>query len=97
MVTSAPSWAAAVAGLAALALTLPALAADPVAYDPAAGSDVLKNVAGVAYVVLLVVFAFRLLRRRADTARTTRFAAPPPLEDAPPRPRVKATPGRAAW
>jgi hypothetical protein len=43
-------------------------------YDPTAGSDFLRNVAGAAYVVLLVVFAFRLLRRRADFATSTRIA-----------------------
>jgi len=43
-------------------------------YDPSAGSDFLRNVAGAAYVVLLVVFAFRLLRRRADFATSTRIA-----------------------
>lgn len=43
-------------------------------YDPSAGSDFLRNVAGAAYVVLLVIFAFRLLRRRADFATSTRIA-----------------------
>ena len=95
--TSATPWTATAFTLASLLVTLPALAAPPVAYDPAAGSDALKNVAGVAYVVLLVVFAFRLLRRRADTATRTRFAAPPPAEGVVARPRVKATSARAAW
>ena len=43
-------------------------------YDPSAGSEFLRNVAGAAYVVLLVIFAFRLLRRRADFATSTRIA-----------------------
>lgn len=43
-------------------------------YDPSAVSDFLRNVAGAAYVVLLVIFAFRLLRRRADFATSTRIA-----------------------
>jgi len=84
---------------ATLAPALAAAAADAPSYDATAGSDFLKNVAGAAYVVLLVVFAFRLLRRRATTATTTRFAStPPPVGEArPPRPTVRATPGRAAW
>ena len=54
----------------AAAANLPA----KIPYDPSAGSDFLRNVAGAAYVVLLVVFAFRLLRRRADFATSTRIA-----------------------
>lgn len=57
----------------AAAATTAALPAK-IPYDPSAGSDFLRNVAGVAYVVLLVVFAFRLLRRRADFATSTRIA-----------------------
>ena len=62
--------ASAAEGAAAAANTLPA----KIPYDPTAGSDFLRNVAGAAYVVLLVVFAFRLLRRRADFATSTRIA-----------------------
>ena len=51
-----------------------AAAAARIPYDPTAGSDFLRNVAGAAYVVLLVIFAFRLLRRRADFATSTRIA-----------------------
>ena len=82
---------AALAAMLAPALTLPPAAA---AYNPAAGEEYIKSVAGVAYVVLLMVFAFRLLRKRAKNATSTRFGG-----DAPAKPRVlaKATPLRAAW
>ena len=81
---------------------LAAAAADKVAYDAAAGSDFLKNAAGAAYVVLLVVFAARLLRKRATTATSQRFASAVKAQEsldatrAAPRPTVRATPARAA-
>ena len=62
--------AAAAAATSSSSSSLPA----KIPYDPTAGSDFLRNVAGAAYVVLLVVFAFRLLRRRADFATSTRIA-----------------------
>lgn len=85
-----------------LATPLAAAAADKVAYDAAAGSDFLKNAAGAAYVVLLVVFAARLLRKRATTATSQRFASAVKAQEsldatrAAPRPTVRATPARAA-
>ena len=75
---------ASAAGAAMLGFFLSALAASAdeaatalpakIPYDPSAGSEFLRNVAGAAYVVLLVIFAFRLLRRRADFATSTRIA-----------------------
>lgn len=47
-----------------------ALADDGLAYDPTEGSEFFKNVAGAAYVVLVTFFAYRVLTRRADKART---------------------------
>jgi hypothetical protein len=47
-----------------------ALADDGLAYDPTEGSEFFKNVAGAAYVVLVAFFAYRVLTRRADKART---------------------------
>ena len=97
------SWPALTALAATLAHPLAAVAADSVTYDPASGSDFLKNVAGAAYVVLLVVFAARLLRKRATTATSQRFASTVDAQErlaavgrAAPRPAVKATPARAA-
>ena len=46
----------------------PALAAEGVKYDPAVGGDVVKNVAGVAYLGLVLFFIVRLLSKRARTA-----------------------------
>ena len=46
----------------------PALAGEGLKYDPGAGADVVKKVAGAAYVVLLAVFAVRLLSKRARSA-----------------------------
>jgi hypothetical protein len=37
------------------------------AYDPSGASDTLKNVFGAMYVVLLVVFGYRLFTKRAKT------------------------------
>ena len=97
------SWPALATLAATLAHPLAAFAEETVAYDPASGSDFLKNVAGAAYVVLLVVFAARLLRKRATTATSQRFASTVDAQErlaavgrAAPRPMVKATPGRAA-
>ena len=60
----------AAAALAALLLfSAPAAAAESgVAYDPGAGGDLLKNVAGVAYLLLVAVFLARLLRRRTNSS-----------------------------
>ncbi len=46
----------------------PTLAGEGLKYDPGAGADVVKKVAGAAYVVLLAVFAVRLLSKRARSA-----------------------------
>lgn len=60
----------AVAALAALLLfSAPAAAAESgVAYDPGAGGDLLKNLAGAAYLLLVAVFLARLLRRRTNSS-----------------------------
>lgn len=44
----------------------PALAA----YSPADGEQVVKNVAGAAYILLVCIFFFRLFRKRAYTGVT---------------------------
>ena len=61
------------AALTALLAPPPAFAdpaASAVAYDNAAGSESLKAVFGVGYVVLVGIFAVRLLRRRAARAKS---------------------------
>ena len=40
-----------------------------VAYNAAEGNDFIKNAAGAAYVALVGLFLFRVLRRRAKRAR----------------------------
>jgi len=99
--SSSLSLLAALASTAATSLltALPAAAAGGggLSYDPASGSDFLKNVAGVAYVVLLVIFAGRLLTRRASTATSTRLASAAPAPPSRRREVARATPGRAAW
>ena len=60
----------AAAALAALLLLgAPAAAAESgIAYDPGAGGDLLKNLAGAAYLLLVAVFLARLLRRRTNSS-----------------------------
>lgn len=51
------------------ALAEVAAAADgAVAYQPGGGADTLKTVAGVAYIGLVIVYFFRLFKKRADMA-----------------------------
>ena len=52
-----------------LLLSAPAAAAESgIAYDPGAGGDLLKNLAGAAYLLLVAVFLARLLRRRTNSS-----------------------------
>ncbi|BDA45070.1 hypothetical protein COCOBI_06-5500 [Coccomyxa sp. Obi] len=53
----------------------PALAEEGLKYDPGTGADVVKKVAGAAYVVLLAVFAVRLLSKRARSATEERITS----------------------
>lgn len=52
-------------------LAAPAAAAEgSVTYVPGAGGDVVRNLAGAAYLVLVGVFIARLLRKRANSSLT---------------------------
>ncbi|KAK9811259.1 hypothetical protein WJX72_000726 [[Myrmecia] bisecta] len=48
---------------------------DVAAYNPAGGSELVKNVFGFLYVVVVAVFVVRLFRRRAQRATSERIAA----------------------
>lgn len=62
--------------IAALAAAPPALA-EGLAYNPEGGAELFKNVAGVAYIALVIFYFVRLFKRRADTATSQRIATPP--------------------
>ena len=47
----------------------PALAEDALAYNPEGGSQLIKALSGFGYVALLGYFLFKILNRRARTAR----------------------------
>ncbi|KAK9825156.1 hypothetical protein WJX81_006625 [Elliptochloris bilobata] len=85
-------------------LVAPAAAAEGgVAYEPGAGGDLLKNLAGAAYLLLVAIFIARLLRKRAKTSLSQRWAsmgkqsAADEGAQAQQRPPVKATPLTALW
>jgi len=57
----------------------PALAEDALAYNPEGGSQLIKAVSGFGYVALLGYFLFKILNRRARTAREERIAGQGPI------------------
>ena len=63
----------------ALALAASGVWASPVGaavgYNPEQGSETFKNIAGVGYIILVVVYFFRLSKTRADRARKEAFAS----------------------
>jgi len=75
------------------------------AYNPAEGEEVIKNVAGGAYLILVLIFFYRLLRKRAYTGTTQSLrskaneaAVDDTLEkQASPTEQKEATPLAALW
>lgn len=65
-----------------------AQAADVVTYNPGSNAELVKNAAGLGYILLVSVFLYRVLRRRAKRAREERVggASPAPA----PQPQVTA-------
>eukprot|EP01023_Acetabularia_acetabulum_P041259 TRINITY_DN4014_c0_g1_i1.p1 TRINITY_DN4014_c0_g1~~TRINITY_DN4014_c0_g1_i1.p1 ORF type:complete len:297 (-),score=39.32 TRINITY_DN4014_c0_g1_i1:492-1322(-) len=57
-----------------LGSTLQAAAEEGAQYDPEQGSEVIKNISGVAYTALVAFFLFRLFKRRASKAKSQRIA-----------------------
>jgi hypothetical protein len=47
----------------------PALAEEALTYNPEGGSQLIKAISGIGYVALLGYFLFKVLNRRARTAR----------------------------
>lgn len=85
-----------------LMATHPAAAAEALKYDPSGGDEAIKNIAGVLYLGLVVLFVYRLLMRRAKKAREERLAGqkkpetPVPAPAPPPAaPRGRTTPLQA--
>ncbi|EIE21091.1 hypothetical protein COCSUDRAFT_33788 [Coccomyxa subellipsoidea C-169] len=93
------SWASWTALGSVLLAAGPAIAEDGLKYEPGAGADVVKQVAGAAYVVLLAVFAVRLLTKRAKFATEERLASAAKGEnERPPDPSIKrVTPLQSLW
>ena len=56
-----------------------AFAATQTAYSPSSGGEVFKTAAGAAYVVLVCIFFYRLLRKRATTGTTQACSSLPYL------------------
>lgn len=50
-------------------------AMDGSAYNPEQGSETFKNVAGVGYIILVIFYFFRLLKKRAERATTESLAS----------------------
>ena len=56
-------------------VTPAALAAEGVTYNPEAGSETLKTVAGVGYIILVLIYFVRLFKKRADRATSVRISS----------------------
>lgn len=61
--------------LSSLALAPASLAAEGVFYNPQEGSDTLKTVAGVGYIILVIVYFVRLFKKRADRFTSVRISS----------------------
>mmetsp|Transcript_31114 Transcript_31114/g.69136 ORF Transcript_31114/g.69136 Transcript_31114/m.69136 type:complete len:331 (-) Transcript_31114:737-1729(-) len=50
---------------------------ETVAYDNSGGEELIKNIAGVAYILLVGVFLYRVLSRRAKRMKEEKLSGPP--------------------
>ncbi len=74
-VFSAPALAALAGVLHDLLAAPAALAAEGVMYNPESGSETFKTVAGVGYIILVIVYFVRLFKKRADRFTSVRIAS----------------------
>jgi len=55
----------------------PVFASMEASYSPEQGSETLQNVAGIGYIILVIIYFFRLFRKRAEKAASEPLASTP--------------------
>ena len=72
---SGPAFSTLCAILTSLTIAPAALAAEGIIYNPQEGAETLKTLAGVAYIILVIVYFVRLFKKRADRATSVRLSS----------------------